>query len=173
MIILETEKTTQALASFLAGKAGAGDAILLSGPLGAGKSVLARAFVRAFCQDAGLDVPSPTYTLVQPYAAAACTVHHFDLWRLGGPDELDELGWDDARDGLVLVEWPERLEDMTPADALHITLDVRPDGTRVAHLRGWADRFDAQALRAAGFAPAPAAQGVVEQGRASPDGAQG
>lgn len=183
MIILETEETTQALASFLARQAGAGDAILLSGPLGAGKSVLARAFLRAFCQAPDMEVPSPTYTLVQPYAAPSCTVHHFDLWRLGGPDELDELGWDDARDGLVLVEWPERLEDLTPPDALHVTLDVRPDGSRVAHLRGWAERFDAQALRAAGFEPAPAVQAVPEgmsgqyslgqiaSGSSAPDGA--
>ena len=163
MIILETEETTRALAAFLARQAGAGDAILLSGPLGAGKSVLARAFLRAFCQDAALEVPSPTYTLVQPYAAPSCTVHHFDLWRLGGPDELDELGWDDARDGLVLVEWPERLEDMTPPDALHVTLDVRPDGTRVAHLQGWPERFYARSLTAAGFEPAPP----------GPDGAHG
>jgi tRNA threonylcarbamoyladenosine biosynthesis protein TsaE len=171
MIILETEETTQALAAFLARQAAAGDAILLSGPLGAGKSVLARAFLRAFCQAPDMEVPSPTYTLVQPYAAPSCTVHHFDLWRLGGPDELDELGWDDARDGLVLVEWPERLEDMAPPDALHVTLDVRPDGSRVAHLRGWAERFDAQTLRAAGFEPAPAVQ-VVPQGLSAQHGAE-
>ena len=158
MIVLETEETTQALAACLARSARSGDSILLSGPLGVGKSVLARAFLRAFCQDAALEVPSPTYTLVQPYAAPVCTVHHFDLWRLGGPDELDELGWDDAREGVVLVEWPERLEDMTPPDALHITLAVGPDGTRTASLRGWGERLDARALQAQGFTPALSAQ---------------
>lgn len=143
VMLLKTEADTAQLANTLANIARPGDAILLSGPLGAGKSVLARAFLRAFCADSTLDVPSPTYTLVQAYDAPRSTVHHFDLWRLGSPDELDELGWDDACAGVVVVEWPERLEDMTPADALHVTLDVTPDGVRHARLVGWSGRLPA------------------------------
>ena len=143
VMLLRTEADTAQLAKILADIAQPGDAILLSGPLGAGKSVLARAFLRAFCAQSTLEVPSPTYTLVQAYDAPVSTVHHFDLWRLGSPDELDELGWDDACAGVVVVEWPERLEDMTPANALHVTLDVTPDGTRHARLAGWSGRLPA------------------------------
>ncbi|KXV62440.1 tRNA (adenosine(37)-N6)-threonylcarbamoyltransferase complex ATPase subunit type 1 TsaE [Acetobacter orleanensis] len=147
-LILENEQATEQLARTLAALARPGDALLLTGPLGAGKSVFARAFLRDFCGNTALEVPSPTYTLVQTYSAEICTVSHFDLWRLGGPDELEELGWDDARDGVVLVEWPERLEDLTPADALHLALTVGPDGVRTAHLRGWDGRSDGSALLA-------------------------
>ncbi|MBS0989813.1 tRNA (adenosine(37)-N6)-threonylcarbamoyltransferase complex ATPase subunit type 1 TsaE [Acetobacter okinawensis] len=146
-MLLKTEADTAQLATSLAGLAQSGDAILLSGPLGAGKSVFARAFLRAFCADSTLEVPSPTYTLVQAYDAPVATVYHFDLWRLGSPDELDELGWDDACTGVMVVEWPERLEDMTPAEALHITLDVTPDGDRHARLAGWSGRLPVHLLQ--------------------------
>ncbi|GFE94197.1 tRNA (adenosine(37)-N6)-threonylcarbamoyltransferase complex ATPase subunit type 1 TsaE [Acetobacter persici] len=145
-IILKNEQATEQLAQSLALQAQPGDALLLTGPLGAGKSVFARAFLRCFCGNATLDVPSPTYTLVQTYQAAACTASHFDLWRLGGPDELEELGWDDAREGVVLVEWPERLEDLTPSDALHLVFTVNAEGVRAVRLQGWADRLDGGAL---------------------------
>ncbi|GBQ07273.1 tRNA (adenosine(37)-N6)-threonylcarbamoyltransferase complex ATPase subunit type 1 TsaE [Acetobacter cerevisiae] len=147
-IVLKNEQATEQLARMLAASTQAGDAFLLTGPLGAGKSVFARAFLRCFCKDDTLEVPSPTYTLVQTYQAPACAVSHFDLWRLGGPDELEELGWDDARDGVVLVEWPERLEDLTPPEALHIGFTVRADGVRTVHLHGWDDRLKGAALSA-------------------------
>ena len=162
MLFLDTEDATAALAAHLARLARPGDSILLSGPLGAGKSVLARAFLRAFCSSPGMEVPSPTYTLVQPYAvpslpggAGGGVVHHFDLWRLGGPDEVGELGWDDAREGVVLVEWPERLEDLTPPDALSVTLTPRPGGARHAVVRGWTDRLPPVVFVAAGLVPVP------------------
>ena len=145
---LKNEQATVHLAHTLAALAQPGDALLLTGPLGAGKSVFARAFLRCLCGEDALEVPSPTYTLVQTYQAPACVVSHFDLWRLGGPDELEELGWDDAREGVVLVEWPERLEDLTPPDALHLDLTVGPDGARKVHLRGWGGRLDGAALPA-------------------------
>lgn len=150
IITLENEQATEQLAHALAALAQPGDALLLTGPLGAGKSVFARAFLRCFCKNAALEVPSPTYTLVQTYSAHACTVSHFDLWRLGGADELEELGWDDARDGVVLVEWPERLEDLTPADALQIAFHVAPDGVRTVHLHGGQGRLH-DAVRSAGL----------------------
>ena len=116
------------LAAVLAATLRAGDAVLLGGPLGAGKSTFARALLRAVCGDPALEVPSPTYTLVQSYDAPGLTLHHYDLWRLDGPGALAELGWDDARAGVVLVEWPDRLGALAPPDALHVTL--APEGER-------------------------------------------
>ncbi|WP_124306675.1 tRNA (adenosine(37)-N6)-threonylcarbamoyltransferase complex ATPase subunit type 1 TsaE [Acetobacter pasteurianus] len=140
-MILQDEDATIKLATKLAEYVRAGDAILLSGPLGAGKSLFARAFLRAFCHAPSLEVPSPTYTLVQSYEAPSCTVSHFDLWRLGGPDELEELGWDEAREGVVLVEWPQKLEDLLPEDALNLEIHVLADGQRQARLSGWGERL--------------------------------
>ncbi len=109
------------LAAELARTMRPGHAVLLSGPLGAGKTTFARALLRAACADAGMEVPSPSYTLVQSYTAPGMVLHHFDLWRLDGPDGLAELGWDDARAGVVIVEWPDRLGGLAPADALQVT----------------------------------------------------
>ena len=84
--------------------------ILLKGELGAGKSTLARALLREFGHEG--KVPSPTYTLVEPYQVGARLVYHVDLFRISDPGELDFLGWSDLRDGLLLVEWPERVEGL-------------------------------------------------------------
>lgn len=120
-MVLESEMATVSLARDLAARAVAGDAFLLSGPLGAGKSTLARAFIRARADDAGLEVPSPSFTLVQIYDLAP-PVAHFDLWRLGGPDDVEELGLEAALAGIVLIEWPDRLGLFAPADAVRIAL---------------------------------------------------
>ena len=133
---------TEALAVRLARLARPGDALLLSGPLGAGKSAFARAFLRAACGDPGLDVPSPTFTLVQRYDSPAGPIHHFDLWRLDDASALEELDWDSARDGIVLVEWPERLGSLTPPDALILTLVPVDDDRRHAVLSGWHGRLE-------------------------------
>ena len=133
---------TEALAVRLAALARPGDVILLSGPLGAGKSAVARAFLRAACGDPALDVPSPTFTLVQQYDTPAGPIHHFDLWRLDDASALEELDWDSARDGIVLVEWPERLGSLTPADALILTLVPVDDDRRHAMLSGWHGRLE-------------------------------
>ena len=141
-ILLHTEADTMALGARLAGLARAGDAILLSGPLGAGKSTLARAFLRAASGQPELVVPSPSYTLVQAYPVSGeTTAWHFDLWRLDGPESLTELGWEEARQGIVLVEWPERLGEVTPPDALHVTLALAGETARQATLTGWQDRL--------------------------------
>ncbi|MCF3947522.1 tRNA (adenosine(37)-N6)-threonylcarbamoyltransferase complex ATPase subunit type 1 TsaE [Acidiphilium iwatense] len=120
-ILLHSEAETVALARELAARATAGDAVLLTGPLGAGKSTLARAFIRARAGDPALDVPSPSFTLVQSYDLDP-PIAHFDLWRLGGPDEVAELGFETALAGIALVEWPEKLGPLAPRDALTITL---------------------------------------------------
>ena len=132
---------TIALATRIAAIMRPGDAILLAGPLGAGKTEFARALLRAATATPYLEVPSPTFTLVQSYATPRGTVHHFDLWRLSGPDGLVELGWDDACDDIVLVEWPDRLGHLSPTIALNIRLEPGPDDSRIAHLNGWPDRL--------------------------------
>ena len=133
---------TEALAARVAALARPGDAILLTGPLGAGKTAFARAFLRAATGDRRLDVPSPSFTLVQSYDTGIGAVHHYDLWRLGGPAALAELGWDEARGDIVLVEWPERLGTLRPADALVITLALGEGEARHAVVSGWPDRLE-------------------------------
>ncbi|WPB85654.1 tRNA (adenosine(37)-N6)-threonylcarbamoyltransferase complex ATPase subunit type 1 TsaE [Sediminicoccus rosea] len=142
-ITLDNLAATEALAARLAALARPGDALLLEGPLGAGKSALARAFLRAAAADPALEVPSPTFTLVQSYDLPGGTAaHHFDLYRLTGPDGLLELGWDEARAGIVLVEWPERLGPLAPPGALRVALAPGPaEESRHARLSGWEDRL--------------------------------
>jgi tRNA threonylcarbamoyladenosine biosynthesis protein TsaE len=137
---------TAALAAAVAARVRPGDAILLDGPLGAGKTTFARALLRAAADDPALEVPSPTFTLVQSYDTKRGRVHHFDLWRLDGPAALAELGWDEAAEDIVLVEWPDRLGDLRPADALTIALAPgRAPEARIATLSGWPDRLAALA----------------------------
>ncbi|ATU74147.1 tRNA (adenosine(37)-N6)-threonylcarbamoyltransferase complex ATPase subunit type 1 TsaE [Komagataeibacter rhaeticus] len=140
-IPLPDTQATQALGHALAPLLRAGDAVLLEGDLGAGKTTLARALLRALCGSPDMEVPSPSYTLVQVYDAPLAAVAHFDLWRLDGPDALHELGWDDACEGIVLVEWPDRLGTLAPPDALHVRLLHTADGGRVARLEGWGARL--------------------------------
>ncbi|HEY6434475.1 MAG TPA: tRNA (adenosine(37)-N6)-threonylcarbamoyltransferase complex ATPase subunit type 1 TsaE [Acetobacteraceae bacterium] len=150
LIELPDLPATARLAAAVAMLTRPGDAILLDGPLGAGKTEFARAFLRAAGDDPTLEVPSPTFTLVQSYATRLGTVHHFDLWRLEGPAALAELGWDEARDDIVLVEWPDRLGALRPPDALTIALQpagISPQApeqgrdARRAALSGWPDRI--------------------------------
>jgi tRNA threonylcarbamoyladenosine biosynthesis protein TsaE len=141
LIELPSLAVTEALAAALAGVTRAGDAILLEGELGAGKTAFARAFLRAATGDPALEVPSPTFTLVQSYATSIGVVHHFDLWRLEGPGGLAELGWDEACEGIVLLEWPDRLGPLRPADALTVALQPTGPESRSAMLSGWRDRL--------------------------------
>lgn len=141
-LALADEAATAALAAKLAARARLGDALLLEGPLGAGKSAFARAFLRAASGDPALEVPSPTFTLVQQYDLPMGQAFHFDLWRLDGPAGLEELGWEEAREGVSLIEWPDRLGTLRPADALVITLAPGPTETaRRATLTGWPGRL--------------------------------
>ncbi|MBZ9882062.1 tRNA (adenosine(37)-N6)-threonylcarbamoyltransferase complex ATPase subunit type 1 TsaE [Mesorhizobium sp. CA10] len=138
---LADEAATARLGEDLAMALRAGDAIALKGDLGAGKSTLARALIRALADDANLEVPSPTFTLVQNYETRV-PVHHFDLYRLSAPDELDELGLDDAlSQGAALIEWPERAADRLPETALWVDLAEQGEG-RAARLSGQGPIYD-------------------------------
>lgn len=135
-------QATEALAKQIASKLQAGDALLLSGPLGAGKTAFSRALLRSVCSDAEMEVPSPSFTLVQIYESPKFPLYHYDLWRLEGADDLIELGWDEAREGVVIVEWPERLGDLIPLDALTIQFSLKNDENRQVILKGWEDRLE-------------------------------
>jgi tRNA threonylcarbamoyladenosine biosynthesis protein TsaE len=132
---------TQAFAAEIGGLLRPGDTVLLEGPLGAGKTEFARALLRHLSGDPALEVPSPSYTLVQGYETRLGPVYHFDLWRLDGPAALAELGWEEARAGIVLVEWPERLGALRPTAALTIALSPTGPDSRRAVLSGWAERI--------------------------------
>jgi tRNA threonylcarbamoyladenosine biosynthesis protein TsaE len=141
LIELPNLAATENLAAGVAAVSRAGDAILLEGELGAGKTVFARAFLRTATGNPALEVPSPTFTLVQSYTTSVGVVHHFDLWRLDGPGGLAELDWEGACDGIVLLEWPDRLGPLCPADALTVALQSTGTDSRRAVLSGWPDRI--------------------------------
>lgn len=132
---LPDAEATEALGARLAALARPGDVILLQGPIGAGKSSLARAVIRARLGQEE-EVPSPTFTLVQVYEADGVEIWHADLYRLSHPDEVWELGLDDAfSTAICLVEWPDRLGAHVPPDALHLKLEAAGEG-RKARLSG-------------------------------------
>lgn len=129
-LILENDAATARLGEDLALALKAGDCLALSGDLGAGKSSLARALLRAMADDDELEVPSPTFTLVQSYELRI-PIHHFDLYRLSNAAELDELGFDEAlQSGICLVEWPEMADGALHADIIHLRLEHDGGGRR-------------------------------------------
>jgi tRNA threonylcarbamoyladenosine biosynthesis protein TsaE len=132
---LPDEAATARLGQAIAAVLRSGEAVCLSGPLGAGKSTLARALVRALTTP-DEEVPSPTFTLVQFYEGARMSVAHFDLYRLTDPDEAYEIGLDEALDaGAAVIEWPQRLEGNLPPDRLDVEIELTEDaGGRVARL---------------------------------------
>ncbi|HEY0437058.1 MAG TPA: tRNA (adenosine(37)-N6)-threonylcarbamoyltransferase complex ATPase subunit type 1 TsaE [Phenylobacterium sp.] len=139
---LENEAATARLGEAIARELRAGEAVCLSGPLGAGKSTLARALVRALTTP-DEDVPSPTFTLVQFYEGPRLKVAHFDLYRLSNPDEAYEIGLDEALDdGAAVIEWPERLAGRLPADRLdvEIALDGEARQARLTAHGTWEGR---------------------------------
>ena len=127
---LADETATAALGATLADRLRPGDVVGLYGELGSGKTTLARAILRAAAGDPDLIVPSPTFTLVEVYETERGTFWHFDLYRLEAPEQVYELGWEDAlAEGIVLIEWPQRLGALLPKH-LSVTLEVDGDGRR-------------------------------------------
>src|SRR5713101_6515251 len=133
---LADETATAELGATLAARLHPGDIVGLQGELGSGKTTLARAILRAAAGDPELIVPSPTFTLVEVYETPRGTFWHFDLYRLEAPEQVFELGWEEARaDGTALVEWAERLGTLLPGERLTVTLAMEGDGRR-AELQG-------------------------------------
>ena len=144
-LLLDDDAATDRLARAFGQRADAGDVLLLSGPIGAGKTHFARALIRARLGRAE-DVPSPTFTLVQTYGAAP-EIWHADLYRLGHPDEAVELGLEDAfGTAICLIEWPERLGALRPPGALTLRFAQTHDGlSREVTLTGskaWLERLE-------------------------------
>lgn len=140
-VTLADEAATAGLGGRIARLVQAGDVIALWGDLGAGKTVFARGFLRALGVEE--EVPSPTFTLLQTYSTAPATVYHFDLYRLESPEEIWELGIEDAfAGGISVIEWPDRIADILPADRLDVIFDlaVRPRQVRLTGHGDWARR---------------------------------
>ncbi len=154
---LADEDHTLALGRRLGSRMVAGDFIALTGPLGAGKTTLARGLIRAFV-GAPIDVPSPTFTLVQSYnrtvtdtsfvplTQSGLDLFHFDLYRLKNSDEVWELGWEDIASGIALVEWPDRAREYLPNNRLDIHLSFDGEGRAAQfsaqHDNFWKERLD-------------------------------
>lgn len=138
--VAATERLGAAVAAALPSEV-SGWLLLLSGELGSGKSTLVRAMLRALGHQGA--VPSPTYTLVEPYEVSGKLIYHVDLYRVSDADELQFLGWDELRDGMVLVEWPERVAGLQNEADLLIELDYAAAGRSA--------RLTAGSARAAGI----------------------
>ena len=129
---LDHEADTRRLGAAIAAELKRHEAVCLSGPLGAGKSTLARGLIQALAGEA-TEVPSPTFTLVQTYETSALTLAHFDLYRLAKPEDVVELGLDEALDeGAAVIEWPEKLGHHLPADRLDVELRIEGDRRRAS-----------------------------------------
>jgi tRNA threonylcarbamoyladenosine biosynthesis protein TsaE len=142
-IPLPDEAATHALGARLGRLLRAGDVVALSGPLGAGKTTLARAAIEA--ATGRTEAPSPTFGLVETYDASSFTLWHFDLYRLEKAEEVWELGFEEALDGgALLIEWPERIASLLPSETLLIRLSPETEGRR-ALVRGgeeWSARIE-------------------------------
>ena len=155
-ITVGTEAETGRIAAAVGRVLASGDCVLLQGDLGAGKTAFARALIRSLAGDPDLIVPSPTFTLVQQYPFAAAddpgrSIWHMDLWRLESPDEIHELGFEEAISRHIsVIEWPERLGGLLPARALWLGIKQRDDDTRLITLSeasvdgaaAWSERLD-------------------------------
>ena len=141
-MILHSEVETAAAGAALARAAMAGDVITLSGPLGVGKTALARGFIAELGHEG--EVPSPSFALVQPYENIEPPVWHVDLYRIEDASEIEELGLDAAADAVLLVEWPERAGEQAWPDALRLSLEFGQDGDRILTARvppSWEGRW--------------------------------
>ncbi len=127
----KTEQETASLAAKIAALSQAGDVFALNGTLGMGKSVFARGFIQSLCGN--IDVPSPTFTLVQTYDTDDFVIYHYDLYRLKKADEIFELGMEEAMyEGVCLVEWSERMAGYLPLKAININIAPHDNGRQIS-----------------------------------------
>jgi tRNA threonylcarbamoyl adenosine modification protein YjeE len=142
LLVPDLEKT-EALGRRIASILGTGDTIALEGDLGAGKTTLSRAILRAL--GVAGEVPSPSFTLVQHYDTPRLKIAHYDFYRIQDSSEVDELGLEDSViEGAAIIEWPERAPTRIPPDALRIRIEILGEGERVVQFFGparWAQLF--------------------------------
>ena len=154
-LALEDEDATRRFAVQIANALEPGDWVTLSGDLGAGKTTFARALIRFLAEDPTVAVPSPTFTLVQDYQLPRFPLLHADLYRLTSPDELTELGLEDApKDAVVLMEWPDRAGETLPPDRIDIAFSLPSNLSperRNAVVTGWGS-LASRTTRIAGLA---------------------
>lgn len=153
--ISRSEADTEKLARYLASLLLPGDALFLDGDLGMGKSVFARELIRTATDMPDMDVPSPTFTLVQVYDTDTAPIWHFDLYRIKTPDEVWELGWEDALQDIILVEWPSRLgSGLAPVNRLALGFQQDNQGSdnriiTITPMGAWKKRWDQSAFEQA------------------------
>jgi len=165
---LANEEATRALMVDIAAALAPGDLLTLSGDLGAGKTTFARALIRHLAGDPTVEVPSPTFTLMQSYELPRFNLVHADLYRLSGPGELAELGFEDAsEDAVTLLEWPDRAGSHLPPNRLDVALTLSPQQAetfRQARITGYGT-FAPRAERIAVIRAFLARSGFGEAGR--------
>ena len=134
---VRSERETAAVAAQLAPYFKRGDIVLLKGTLGVGKTTFVRALIRHLLKS-DIDVPSPTFTLLQIYDTPKFPIYHFDFYRLKSPDEAYEVGIEDAfADGLSLIEWPDKIAPLLPKHCKSITFQISSDNTRTIETKGF------------------------------------
>jgi len=133
-VLAVTREDTQALGRSLAKTLRAGDVILLSGRMGAGKSEFARGVARGLGIESA--VPSPSFTILNVYDEGTLPLYHFDWYRIGDESELTDMGLEEyiGGDGVCLIEWHERAEDLLPETALEVLLSPQEDASRLISL---------------------------------------
>ncbi len=133
VFISQNEEQTAKIAAQLSELTQAGDIWALHGTLGMGKSVFARAFIQNLTD--AEEVPSPTFTLVQMYAAPHFEIYHYDLYRLEKPSDIFELGIEEAfYNGVCLVEWPEKMENLAPRNMWNVQMEPDENGRKITIL---------------------------------------
>jgi len=134
-ISVKSEQQTIEAAADIAASLQPHDVVLLYGTLGMGKTVFARGLIKTLVAQPDLEIPSPTFTLVQTYESHQGAIYHYDLYRIKTPEEIFDCGWEEAlNEGITIVEWPERLGNYKPEQRLDITLsntENNPDSREI------------------------------------------